>query len=808
MRGTDAPARRMKPTMTQMRTSASPSVPAAKAEASPVPRADQVEAILQQLGALPTLSPIAARVMALSGTSDAEFDEIIGLIEADPSLSAKMLSLCRRSGVTGGRTITTVRRAVVHLGLEAVQSAVLSVEIYELMGQATSSRERRAGKSTPGAEAITGFDRVGYWRHAVGVACAAELIARKHPQLKVRPDEAFTAGLLHDLGKLALDWVLPKTYAKVVQLAQTRALPMHIAEQQILGLDHHVVGKRLAEHWSLPHYLQDSMWLHGGPTDAMPMSDHRTTVQTVTLADALCRELHIGWSGSAQTESELEAAAAALGLELAGVRQIAGNLHEVVSQRCTDLGLSDAASEELVLESIATANAQLARMQRQSQVRAATARTQSRLLEALAKFATAGVPGQLLGDVLADVAKSFMGLFEKQEGGFCAIVHQAREDGPWQIARLNRTQGTLELSGHMDPPRDVTGLPMQLVAGNNTDGLGEAIGLLTWLSEHMVHGDETPDVRTLRLLPLPRNFGPATVIIHDREWSQLVAGIRGAGDAVLGVWARAIASAGQHDGARKISEQLAQANREVVEMRTRMAEAQSLVRLGELAAGAAHEMNNPLTVISGKSQVLVKRLKEAKDRQDAQLIVQAATRMTDLVTSMHMIARPPEAQRQATSLNELLGGLARQLRGAQTQNTLQTPLLNVDTAGVKSRAKLDPKLFARAMGELVANALQAEPKTGVTITAWEDELDDRLRLEVTDDGVGLSAHALRHAFDPFFSEKKAGRRQGLGLAIARALIRQHDGEMWMTSEQGKGTTVHIALRNWRAGEETPERAAA
>ncbi|MBY0307841.1 MAG: HDOD domain-containing protein, partial [Phycisphaerales bacterium] len=87
------------------------------------------DAILLRVESLPTLAPVAARLLSLSSADDADFDEIIRLIEADPALTSRLLSLCRRASTGAAQPVSTVRRAVVLLGLEALQAAVLSVQV-------------------------------------------------------------------------------------------------------------------------------------------------------------------------------------------------------------------------------------------------------------------------------------------------------------------------------------------------------------------------------------------------------------------------------------------------------------------------------------------------------------------------------------------------------------------------------------------------------------------------------------------------------------------------------------------------------
>lgn len=796
--------------------------PAGGAQPGAGDRARQVEAVLGQLSGLPTLSTIAARVMSLSSTDDANFDEIIQLIEADPSLSARMLSMCRRADVAAARSITTVRRAVVHLGLEAVQSAVLSVEIYEVMGQAAISREKREAMTTDASGAI-GFDRVGFWRRAVGVACAAEELARQHKKLKVKPDEAFTAGLVSDLGKLALDWALPKSYRKCVELAHVRGWELSQAERQVLGVDHHLAGKRLGEMWSLPHVMQDSMWLGGQAISALPNVAHRLTIALVTLASALCRRLHIGWSGSSDTPPTLAPLCAELDLEESQVMAIAPGLHKAIATRCAELGLEAAAPETLVVESIASANRQLTRLHELCQQRVQHGRTGQKIIESIASFtaSTAGATGKRADEVVLQIARSFTAIarWANTPASFCAVITQSREGEPWRLWQYEPARDALiapapdvsapsnasapQTANVPAPTRAVDSLENVLRPGS----LGGTMSLMNWLRENIAGSSSAgPDVRTLSVLPMSLAPGSSAAIVHDSTLPESV--LSGPSrEALLNTWARTLAAALQAEGSRRLSEELAQAARRLSEAQAQLTEAESMARLGELAAGAAHEMNNPLTVISGRAQVLAQRTVDTKDRADAQQIAAAALRLSDLVTSMHLIARPPTPNRQPIALGELISTLARQIRSAGA-GAKEPPAIRVEASGVRHKAMLDPKLFARALGEVLANALQSEPKTGVTIRASVDELDGRLLIEVRDDGLGLSDHALKHAFDPFFSEKKAGRRSGLGLPIARSIIQLHGGEMWMTSEQGVGTSVFLALKGWKEEPEGADRAAA
>lgn len=748
-------------------------------------RARRLEAVLQRVDQLPTLSPIAARLLALSSKDDADFDQIIRLIEADPVLTGKILALCRRASSGVNSTVTTVRRAAVLLGLEAVQSAVLSLQIFDVLGKPPPQGQGEDASS----EASRPFDRDGFWRHALAVACAAELLAEQHKALNIRPDEAFTAGLVHDLGKLALAWVLPQAYARVLALAEARGSDLAPLERGVLGLDHHVAGKRLAEHWSLPHLLQDAMWMHGQPAAALPDVPHKPLIGLVTTADALVRRLMLGWSGSCGTIPAIDELCRPFGLRLEAVRAIEPKLHETLAARCADLGLGQPTAAEIVLDSIGSANDRLGRLNHSLQERAQQARQHARALDLINRFAAGAKPGATPGDVLGELVR---GVREAVGSGFFVGLFQSRAAERWSLITFD-ADAQPRVTQAIDPPVGPDGQPISLDT-LTASALGPAVGLLTWLSENLPRGDEAvPDLRQLRILPLPSGFGPAAVLVHDRESLDDLLGPKGRASLErLGGWA--VGAAAQHQGSRKLSEALAETTRVLNETQAKLTETQSLARLGELTAGAAHELNNPLTVISGKSQVLAQRLRSGRDAEDVKSIVQAAGKLTDLISALNFLADPPAPNRQTVGLDQLARDAIRLAQeSARGKDSRTAVMVQVRVIGVLPDACADPAQLTRALAELIRNALESPARSKIEVELSRDEAEGGLRIRVRDDGPGLSPQALVHGFDPFFSEKPAGRQPGLGLPTARRLAELHEGRVSVLNAPGGGAVSEIVL---------------
>jgi signal transduction histidine kinase len=327
-----------------------------------------------------------------------------------------------------------------------------------------------------------------------------------------------------------------------------------------------------------------------------------------------------------------------------------------------------------------------------------------------------------------------------------------------------------------------------------------SLSMLPWLTDYLL---DAGDLRKVQILPLTsdseQSFGasqPAAILLHDRDVSGSID--RQMLQALTSTWSGAIGAAVLHDAARRLSERLAASNRSLAEAQRQLAEAESMARLGEMAAGAAHEMNNPLTVISGRAQLLAARLSGAETHAAAEAIVGATGQLSDLITSMRLLASPPLPEFRLVSADEVIRHaieIARRRTGVQTPIEAHFPRDSTaeGASGGAPSALLDKDLMTTALAEVLANALQASNNKPVFVRAHTTGADRRLLFVTEDNGAGMSTKALQHAFDPFFSERPAGRGTGLGLTRARRLVELHEGEIFLESRSGQGTTVTISV---------------
>jgi signal transduction histidine kinase len=256
-------------------------------------------------------------------------------------------------------------------------------------------------------------------------------------------------------------------------------------------------------------------------------------------------------------------------------------------------------------------------------------------------------------------------------------------------------------------------------------------------------------------------------------------------------WSLALRTAQIREEARNLSEQLAESNRQLQNAQAEILRSRTMITVGEMAAGAAHEMNNPLAVISGRSQLLASQLSDPKLSASAKLIHEQSHRLSAIITELMDFARPEPPAPKTADLAEIVECA---VRAAKTENELADRHLEV-TMGDLPQVMVDAAQIAAALEEVVENAIHAtDSKNGaIEIHAAHDAYSARVVVTVTDNGPGMDEHTTRRAFDPFFSSKSAGRRRGLGLAKALRWIEASGGSIRLESRPGQGTRAIILL---------------
>ncbi|NLF08167.1 MAG: hypothetical protein GX594_09340 [Pirellulaceae bacterium] len=237
-------------------------------------------------------------------------------------------------------------------------------------------------------------------------------------------------------------------------------------------------------------------------------------------------------------------------------------------------------------------------------------------------------------------------------------------------------------------------------------------------------------------------------------------------------------------------------------------EAEKLEAMAEFAAGAGHEINNPLTVISGRAQLLLREETDPERRHALALISAQARRVHEMIADMMLFARPPCPELQEVDVTELIDEIVAEFRpGCERQQTL---LRVVGEKAGPVLVEADPVQLGMAIRAICRNAVEALQSGGTIEIAVETAhdtvsyaadlteaapLDERsaTRIRISDDGPGIAPEERRHLFDPFYSARQAGRGLGLGLSKAWRIVTNHRGRIEVESRPGHGSVFTIFL---------------
>lgn len=240
---------------------------------------------------------------------------------------------------------------------------------------------------------------------------------------------------------------------------------------------------------------------------------------------------------------------------------------------------------------------------------------------------------------------------------------------------------------------------------------------------------------------------------------------------------------------QQAAEQLAEANRSLSEAEAAVRRADRLAALGQLTAGLAHELRNPLGTMKASAEVLARNVAEgnAVAREMAEFISSEVDRTNSLVTRFLDFARPLKLKLAPADLAEVLDrAIAQVERGVPQYHVTIYKNYSPDLVPFP----FDAELMERVFYNLLLNAAQAAPENGV-ITVKTRKAGGNAEAAVIDRGPGIDPAAVEQIFNPFFTTKPDG--VGLGLAIVSKIVDEHGGKIAVESEPGKGSVFRVYL---------------
>ena len=272
-------------------------------------------------------------------------------------------------------------------------------------------------------------------------------------------------------------------------------------------------------------------------------------------------------------------------------------------------------------------------------------------------------------------------------------------------------------------------------------------------------------------------------------------------ESLAGILSSVISNADQYQRSQETVRQLRQTQQELqtrieaqLEAERRLIQAEKLAAVGEMAAGIAHELNNPLTTVTGFTELVLDELSEdASNRPDLELVLKEARRARDVVRRLLDFSRRSESERTRVDLNELLDDVL-----SLTGHLMHTSGVQLDVALGRNLpwVSVDRNQMKQVFLNLFHNALQAMPTGGqLFIKTGTRQREGRkwVIASIRDTGAGIAPEYRERIFEPFFTTRSGQGGTGLGLSVSYGIVADHGGEIEVDSEVGKGTNFIVWL---------------
>lgn len=242
---------------------------------------------LDRIESVPMLPELVGRVLTMMDDPNVTAYQLANVVSKDQSLVSSILKIVNSAYYGFLWRISSVSQAVVLLGFRTIRNLALASTVMSSFSGESQTRS---------------FDRRVHWRHSIATAAATTVLAKRWK--KAQPEEAFLAGLVHDIGRVILDQHFPEEFDKVVTLARAEQLSLTEAEERIFGLTHADIGRHVAQKWQFPDNIVAAIGDHHGPRGDGGWTNLAALVHT---GDVIAR-----WSGLAVGEWQPELDAEAL----------------------------------------------------------------------------------------------------------------------------------------------------------------------------------------------------------------------------------------------------------------------------------------------------------------------------------------------------------------------------------------------------------------------------------------------------------------------------------------------------------------
>ncbi|HSM75287.1 MAG TPA: HDOD domain-containing protein [Desulfobacterales bacterium] len=691
---------------------------------------------------LPSLPQVLLKLIELCNREEATPGELAAVIRSDPAISVKVMQLVSSAHMGLLNKPGSLEQAVVYLGAGTVKNIALCAAVVQVF---------RRVKGGPG------FNLARFWWHSLMCAATARRLAGCGAA--VPPEEAFLAGLLHDIGKLLL-WVhFRSDYGALLQAADSGGQGLLAAEAR-LGATHCAVGAWAIRQWGLDSLMADAVYYHHEGIDRI--GDALPLVQIVYAANALSQGPQADPAAGRALCERL------LGLAPERSEALVGESLEEVQETARALGMAVEAPPASWVAEPSPEDAP-------QEVLSYEVRDASLLVGTLDNLLRA----EDTRAILLTVQRALKILFDVRQAAI--FLHD-----PAANRLVGRRAAEDPLQQHLDqqvlPLTNGKGLLIRALTRNV---MLDSFGCLSSekasiADEQVIRALGTEGMLCLPLAAGRQRVGVMALGLSEAQFRRLTGRIK-----LLGMFARQAAACLHLDGLKTRQGELIQAQR--------------IEAAAVLARRVAHEANNPLGIIKNYLAILEPKLGEDHPAvQELGIIREEIDRVAQIVRQLSDFSTPAIRATDSVDINGLILDLIKVI-----EPSLLAPLkiaVHLDLAESLAPVAAERNALKQVLINLVKNAAEAMARGGNLFLATRRLGPAKnahgpigeAEISVCDDGPGLPLEVQARIFEPFNSAKGGGHA-GLGLSIVHGIVRSLGGRVSCRSRQGRGTCFTVRL---------------
>jgi putative nucleotidyltransferase with HDIG domain len=246
---------------------------------------DRLQPIEKYMNNMPSLPTTVSKVLEICNNPNLSPADLNRVISLDPVLVGRVLKLINSAYYGFGQKVTSLVRAIIMLGINTVKNLALSAAV---LGTLSAKNQYQS------------LNMEGFWRHSLCVGVTAKMIAKKRNVDQKQWEEYFTAGLLHDIGKIPINAVFPQDFVTAMSVSDRERIPLYQAEDKVLELNHCVSGEKIVSAWRLKGAIGDTIQYHHSYGDYN--GAYKDILFSVVAANWFANMMEIGFSGERYLE--------------------------------------------------------------------------------------------------------------------------------------------------------------------------------------------------------------------------------------------------------------------------------------------------------------------------------------------------------------------------------------------------------------------------------------------------------------------------------------------------------------------------